>query len=553
MLTCKIDGIKVNVFDTPESLLRDHSKKGSLCCGGCGERIVYNHGEIKDTIYLRHYRKETCSSEQETEEHEKGKLQLYEALKKNKNFKNVNLEHYIPETRQVADISLEYENEKIVIEFQCSRISTQLKQRNRKYLANGYKVFWIFGFDNYGIKKAYKFSKKFYMSYKMTASEMTVAFEYNYQPIYLDVRSNQITQIKHDGIVIEEYPKKTMYDIEYTSSSLLDFNFESLFKKEIYDDYLKIIELYLKPDVTTKNNYLQEENSVLLDMYGTKYRFLFISKYVNEDDIEKIKDKGISSQEVIIPILNASTHNLKPNIEYRVYKLATSFFFDPERKNILYMKHLRSERQDSFWSSYDMDYYSPTICEHDELWITGDEITTPLSAYVALKDKIQSTELSLLFNDNYRAKLRQINELLFQQKYIYSKAQNEFEKEQVLTQKQKVIEQFKLKMGNNLNKKIIIHDGYYRLPNEVRFKLLKHVDEKTIVEHDFIVNEFGKTVNHLFNITQQEYIVLMLPRLKSLNQRRGIRKWEEDQIQNTLTQYGFKNISITKGKFTIDQ
>lgn len=92
--------------------------------------------------------KEECDdgyAESETEEHIKGKIDLYEWIKTQKEVSDVILEGWIPETKQRPDIMFKYNNIQYVIEFQCTPISSEYIERHDLYMAAGINDIWILG------------------------------------------------------------------------------------------------------------------------------------------------------------------------------------------------------------------------------------------------------------------------------------------------------------------------------------------------------------------------------------------------------------------------
>src|SRR5699024_5533603 len=76
--------------------------------------------------------------------HEKGKLLLYQWLKKHN--VDVRLEHYLPNIQQQPDLFLQLNKQRIAIEYQCSKIPiTQLQKRNKGYQNAGITPIWILG------------------------------------------------------------------------------------------------------------------------------------------------------------------------------------------------------------------------------------------------------------------------------------------------------------------------------------------------------------------------------------------------------------------------
>ena len=154
MLTAKIRNNIINCYDGKYSKeeLKAWASKDIIKCPACGKSYEYCHGQI-NTPYFRHKDKVECDylySESETEEHIKGKMVLYNWIKKQDGVTNAVLEAWIPETKQRPDIMFEYGGSKWVIEYQCSPIATEQIERHKLYEAGGIKDIWICGVQNYG-------------------------------------------------------------------------------------------------------------------------------------------------------------------------------------------------------------------------------------------------------------------------------------------------------------------------------------------------------------------------------------------------------------------
>lgn len=153
MVTAKIGDKDINCFDGRYSKdeLKMWAEKNIIKCPVCGKPYEYCHGLI-NTPYFRHKDKAECEyiyAEAETEEHIKGKVALYNWIKRQKGVTNAVLEAWLPETRQRPDIMFEYERQKYVIEYQCSPISTEYLERHDLYEADGIKDIWICGTEKY--------------------------------------------------------------------------------------------------------------------------------------------------------------------------------------------------------------------------------------------------------------------------------------------------------------------------------------------------------------------------------------------------------------------
>lgn len=153
MLSCLLNNKRINCCDGiySKEQLKKWANKKILLCPACGKPYEYCHGKVKSP-YFRHMDKEECEdkySEAETEEHIRGKQDLYEWIRNQSGVKDVVLEGWIPETKQKPDIMFTYFGKQYVIEYQCSPISSEYIERHELYQAAGIKDIWILGVEKY--------------------------------------------------------------------------------------------------------------------------------------------------------------------------------------------------------------------------------------------------------------------------------------------------------------------------------------------------------------------------------------------------------------------
>lgn len=153
MLSCLLNNQRINCYD--ETYTREQLKKWAakkiLLCPACGKPYEYCHGKVKSP-YFRHMDKIECQdkySEPETEEHLKGKIDLYEWIKKQNDVTDVVLEGWISETKQRPDIIFKYHGKQYVIEYQCTPIASEYYERHDLYKAAGIIDIWILGTEKY--------------------------------------------------------------------------------------------------------------------------------------------------------------------------------------------------------------------------------------------------------------------------------------------------------------------------------------------------------------------------------------------------------------------
>lgn len=169
MLTCKIGEETISTFGNKYDryILKKWSNKNILKCPVCGDTYEYCHGEYVSP-YFRHKEKQCTGyfTEPETEEHKKGKQLLYEWIKNLEGISNLQLEYWIPETKQRPDIYFEKDGKRYVIEFQCTPIASEFKERRELYRLAGIKDIWILGTDKYNITSSrYKEIEKDELTY----------------------------------------------------------------------------------------------------------------------------------------------------------------------------------------------------------------------------------------------------------------------------------------------------------------------------------------------------------------------------------------------------
>ena len=342
MLTCKVDEEIIKVFETDESLLRLWSKNGDMTCCSCDNRIVYNHGEVRDFVYLRHFRKEdNCDYEKDCQEHDEGKLMIYNYLKQFPNIYNVDIEKRIPETNQIADIYFEYGDRKIAVEFQCTPIATPLLQRSRKYQNAGYEVMWIFGTENYNI---YNYTKENLLpktidKYKTIASEREIMFDWDMPILYFDVIKKVLYQVSIEKI--RSIPKRTtMFNLETNSIELSDFNIIDFLNNKPLQEIKKTISKWIKEkelieivELPSADNKIVSP-TISFKIGDTYYSIVYINKLIKEEEYDNIISYYEENEIIPIIILNAILYNVKSNRDYMAYHLVGSQYFKIGRAHV---------------------------------------------------------------------------------------------------------------------------------------------------------------------------------------------------------------------------
>lgn len=143
------EGNKIIPFEFEDrDQIRILSERKKLFCPECGNRVVFHAGSRK-TEHFKHWRLDKCEndSEAETEEHIKGKILIYDYLKRRYPGSHVEFEYKIIETGQRADVICIHENgECWAFEMQCSEILGEAWwSRHLLYKEAGIKDFWLLG------------------------------------------------------------------------------------------------------------------------------------------------------------------------------------------------------------------------------------------------------------------------------------------------------------------------------------------------------------------------------------------------------------------------
>ncbi|WP_139364922.1 competence protein CoiA [Sutcliffiella halmapala] len=143
------DGSFITLMDlknTQELELKGDKNQGFFC-PACGAEVRVKNGEIR-RIHFAHVQAECrAATEPETWYHLEGKDKLYKVLQ---DYGATQLESFIPQTKQRADILLETDR-KFAFEFQCSSINpSTLKRRTKLYESILITPIWLIGKEKLG-------------------------------------------------------------------------------------------------------------------------------------------------------------------------------------------------------------------------------------------------------------------------------------------------------------------------------------------------------------------------------------------------------------------
>ena len=151
MLRAILNDKDILSYDYDRDTLKTWAEKGILLCPQCGKPYEYCHGKVR-LPYFRHKDKTECDnkySEPETEEHIKGKADLYEWIKIQPGVTDAVLEGWIKSTHQKPDIMFKCNNEQYVIEYQCTPIASEYEERHQLYQVAGINDIWILGWRKF--------------------------------------------------------------------------------------------------------------------------------------------------------------------------------------------------------------------------------------------------------------------------------------------------------------------------------------------------------------------------------------------------------------------
>lgn len=363
MLTCIVGKSNVDTFTYKEQQLREWSNKGMLKCPICGEKLLYCHGDFK-IPYFRHEKNSNCPdiySEGITEEHMEGIKILYYWLSNQNHIRDLQLEKWIPETRQRPDIYFKINDEEYVIEFQCSPISTKFNERHDLYKLQNIHDIWILGTDKYEIGE-YNFIEKIEAKDLILNEIKTKTIErelYNSNNNVLYLKNNNLIKIRK----IKDINYKTKFDIcidacnlnnceiSVLEQSISLFNIDYIPNYNLtYDLFIKI---YNKLNNHSKNSFFKYYKNIKINKDGINFN-LYRDKIINT----VLKDNYIDM--ALINLKNIYKTELK--MIYNRFKqkdIIRNKFIKLEEDLKLYIEHTSSNLPENDFMK--LDYYNNNI------------------------------------------------------------------------------------------------------------------------------------------------------------------------------------------------
>jgi len=312
MLTCKVGKTIVDTFTYKEEQLRTWSNKGMLKCPACGEKMLYCHGDFK-IAYFRHEKNSECPdiySEGVTQEHIQGIKMLYDWLQSQEGINNLQLEKWIPETRQRPDIYFTKEGQEYVIEFQCSPIATQYNKRHELYKLQEIKDIWILGTNKYSMNNFNKSDLSNNIKLKTIELEN---YDINNKILYLNTGTNEILSISklynlwRDKTYEYQVIMKTTYQIDMSAYNLKDATIKQLVsyieKSENVIDLIKYKVNYLN-ELCKSKKYTICRSSDYKSWFGIFEDYDGYSKLIDEFDSNNYSIDDINNSKKIQSEIN---------------------------------------------------------------------------------------------------------------------------------------------------------------------------------------------------------------------------------------------------------
>lgn len=369
ILTCKVGDKIINCYDGTynKEQLKKWADKNILLCPACGKPYEYCHGQVK-TPYFRHKDKEECEdkySESETDEHLKGKIQLYEWIKKQNGVTNVILEGWIPETKQRPDIMFKYNDQQYVIEYQCTPIATEFYERHELYELAGVKDIWICGvFKYFDDSKRFNTLEKGCNSigyYNINNnnfifninSEINISFLNSMNNFKIDY-SELISKFNRSRFISLDMKNIKISDSEFIIKGLSDIKEikNQINKRKQRDkDFVKNLENAFKDKVEKIFNHIKINNNNI--------NYIFNKYYVENDKLhlnistnsnKNFKYKGISDtykENVVINVNNQSIYKELVKFSNKVNNMYSELYniVDKLDKSLFYFTKINKEKR----------------------------------------------------------------------------------------------------------------------------------------------------------------------------------------------------------------
>lgn len=346
-----------------EKMTRELSRSGNLLCPNCENIVRFNKGSQKRP-YFSHVPDTDCvvtNYENETKEHILGKELLFEWLQNKFPHANIELEVYIPETKQIADILLTHSVEgkekgaRWAFEFQHSPLqSKDWEERHNLYQSANIHDFWILdagkflkyskakGTENarlrHDLETAIFKNTGFCYFLNLETQEMIIDFSFQKKKIFQEVRGKRFP----NEYIFHKPIKHTCNLNEILFSYNAEFNYSAMayenIKKEASEKVFWQIRRFQKLKAEKLEAELQqrilEKITYAQRTYGEDLKILVLS-FITKNR-EKIKEdvRELSVKEFFSKYDNYLKRIQSNNEEIKPWKDSDSI-----NQRILYLQH----------------------------------------------------------------------------------------------------------------------------------------------------------------------------------------------------------------------
>ncbi|MCI0764793.1 competence protein CoiA family protein [Bacillus sp. TL12] len=346
-----------------EKTTRKLSRAGSLLCPNCKNIVRFNKGNQKRP-YFSHVPDTDCvvtNYENETKEHILGKELLFKWLQNKFPNANIELEVYIPETKQIADILLTHSIEETAkearwaFEFQHSPLqSREWEERHNLYQSANIHDFWILdagaflkyskakGAENARLRHDLETSifknTGFCYFLNLETQEMIIDFSFQKKKIFQDVRGKRFP----NEYTFHKPIAHTCNLNEILFSYNSEFNYSAMAYENIKKEASEKVDLQIKRFQRVKEEKLEaelqqralEKITYAQRLYGEDFKTL-VSSFMKRNK-EKVKEdvRKLSEEEFFSTYDEYLQKIQSNNTEVEHWKNT-----DNINKKILYLQH----------------------------------------------------------------------------------------------------------------------------------------------------------------------------------------------------------------------
>jgi competence protein CoiA len=412
-----------------------------------------------------------------------------EQLEKDGKIKNLQLESYIPSTKQRPDIYFEVDEQKYVFEFQCSPIATEFIERRRLYQLANITDIWILGLEKYNLN-----IEEDYITHSMHYKTIE-----QHSDTYLDAKTGRV-YIGRD-IISNSLPYKIMYLSQFYTYDLTNFEVNSEHKA-----------------LTLNNEALQPFIDEDKRLYDIKQNRVAFDTYINK-----------SSQEVVIELNNYfKAEDITCNF---VYRKGTGKY---------YICAIDFTNHDTEFTFFIKDNQIDCCVEYERsIPFRGKRGGLGWRKSTGYKN-VDSVECDLTDKDIINSFIKDIVD------NVVNRRKKKIVLEEKLKQEKK--DKFFNLLKDFLDKEIFLINANKnrKINNAIRFKFLKEFKANDSYMQEVFINE----LNFLRRKNVDKYI-FMIPRYHYYFNSLGFNKYISienfnQEIINYFTSYGFTNVKYLK-------